>query len=87
MQKANSDPSPPSSQKPSTSQDEEKQIEHAVEAIKTLMSEQKISLVDANVQITMKIAERNRETQNQSGSNDTKVLLAAVKRLIEAGVE
>ena len=77
----------PTSQKPSATQDEERQIKHAVEALKNLMVEKKITLVDANVLVMAKIAERNRETQNQSGSNDTKVLLAAVQRLIEAGVE
>ena len=77
----------PTSSKPSTTQDEERQITHAVDALKNLMAEKKITLVDASALVMAKIAERNQETQNKTGSNDTKVLLAAVQRLIEAGVE
>ena len=78
----------PTSSSPSTTQDEEKQIIHAVNALKDLMEDKKkMTLVDANALVMAKIAERNHGTKNATGSTDTKILLAAVQRLYEAGVE
>ena len=51
------------------------------------MEREKMTLVEANQILSQKIVERNRETNQVTGTNDTKVLIMAIQRLFEAGVE
>ena len=77
----------PTSSSPSLKKEEEDQINRCVNMIKDLMHDQKINMVKAETILMDKIAVMDQETQNATGSNDTKILHAAVQRLQEAGVE
>ena len=59
----------------------------AIQSIKDLMERDQMSLAEANQLLTQRIAERNRATNMSTGTNDTKVLITALSRLYEAGVE
>ena len=59
----------------------------AIQSIKDLMERDQMSLAEANQLLTQRIAERKRATNMSTGTNDTKVLITALSRLYEAGVE
>ena len=77
----------PDSSSPSIDNEEEDQINRAVQSIKDLMHRDKMTLVEANVLLNQKILERTRETEERTGTHDTKILMTAIQRLLEAGVE
>ena len=77
----------PTSSSPSLKKEEDEQILRCVSMIKNLMHDQKINMVKAETILMEQIAVKDQETQNATGSNDTKILHAAVQRLQESGVE
>lgn len=77
----------PSSSSPSTNKEEEVQINRCVDMLKDLIHEKKLNMVEAEKILLDLIVAKDRETQNATGSSDTKILHAAVQRLREAGVE
>ena len=77
----------PSSTSPSTSKEEENQIVRCVDMIKDLIHEKSINMVEAEKILMDHIVVKNRETNNATGSSDTKILHMAAQRLREAGME
>ena len=75
------------SDSPSPSQNEDSQIKNCIHMVKEVMDKEKVNILVAERMLLDLIIEKNRETGNETGSADSKILHEAVRRMRESGVE
>ena len=77
----------PTSESPSLNQEEEYQINRCIGMLKDVMHQKKVRLLEAERMMLDLIVDKDRETENATGSADSTILHDAVRRLRESGVE
>ena len=77
----------PTSESPSLNHEEEYQINRCISMLKDVIHQKKVRLLEAEKMMLDMIVDKDRETENATGSSDSTILHEAVRRLRESGME